>query len=104
MSDVHVKNNILSYTVWLAQPPSPFLSQTFRDRVPYSTLRDRKPYTCVLVADDVHKHSWRCVHDHEVPVQFTDLPHIGEHIPSATYASCRNRDYQHAVRNKPMEH
>lgn len=61
-------------------------------------------HTRVLVADDVHKHSRRRMHDHEVPVKFADLPHIGEHVPSTTYASGCHRDYQHAVRNKSMEH
>lgn len=51
------------------------------------------------VANDVHEHSRRRVYDHEVPVQLADMSHIGQHFPPTADAGCRNRNYQHAVRN-----
>lgn len=57
-----------------------------------------------LVANDVHQHTRRRMHDYEVPVQLTNLSHIGQHVPATANAGRRDRHHQHAVRNKSVEH
>jgi hypothetical protein len=96
MKIVEKKNKLLSDVF-----ESPLVSRSTLDTCVYAVSHtpSARPDSSVNaiffspVTNDVHQHTGRRLHDHEVPVKLTDLSHIGQHVPATADAGRRDRHH-----------
>ena len=57
-----------------------------------------------FVSYDVLARTRRCLHDNEIPIKFTHLPHNCKYISTTSATLCCNGDSKSTFCSEPMEH
>lgn len=63
-----------------------------------------KEFSAAFESHDVHSNAWWCLHDHEIPVQFTHLSHDSQYFSAVAKSISGDHYSQSAFRSQQMEH